>query len=69
MSIDDSSALRDLDHLLCYVRDILGLVLLNFFLRSTGGCFFGGRILFPALGFLATITFCFPQGFYVILHR
>jgi len=59
--------LSDLDHLRYYVRDILGLVLLNFFLHSKGGCFFGGRILFPALGFFGD-NHDFPQGFYVILN-
>ena len=58
--------LSDLNHLLYYVRDILGLVLLNFFLHSRGVVFsavaffsqhwvFGdNHVLFPT-GFLRDI--------------
>ena len=55
--------LRDLDHLLYYVRDILGLVLLNFFLHSRGFFFFRRSHSFRSIGFFGDNHVLFPTGF------
>ena len=54
---------RDLDHLLHYVRDILGLVLLNFSLHNRGVVFSARSHSFPSIGFFGDNHVLFPTGF------
>ena len=57
MSIDDSLVLERSGSFALLRSGYTWFGIAEFFPPySNGGCFFGGRILFPALGFLATIT-------------
>ena len=67
MFIDDSLVLERSGSFALLRSGFTWFGIAEFFLHSKGGCFFGGRILFPALGFFGD-NHDFPQGFYVILN-